>query len=450
MNITEESFHDGLNLRQYVWKKEWVRPYESTYSVVLNFCRVNVCNGKKAINILKQKYQKIQDINNKIPLRTKRKKNKGKFRDSIYDQLMPHWYWDQSDTFNSIFNGQQILNTEVYYCPECMKAGYHSYLHQIVNVKKCLFHNTDLICEKMTDYSSIKSIVYEYDMTSVNNARDLVHPELRENVNLIFPALGFNKSHEKMIHFVSMCDEFYSIVRSNIHAPRKFLINKEYDWHIHVKHDITSVEELICELINNEDLPGAIREYGQPFQPDGYFIPTMYYILIHYYLYCKSMNFVKEESKHDYSLRKVELEDVLYENDKVRLKYSFLWMIKDSMYTETILSTDWVYLGGSIDNQCRRKISNGIRLQDLEIWGLNMKNFYVNNILVSINIIDDMFDQLWKQYVELSKRPCGVSVNYGWKELIIPEYFICIEKNEENEFDIYRLDPITNDFMWNL
>ena len=79
-----------------------------------------------------------------------------------------------------------------------------------------------------------------------------------------------------------------------------------------------------------------------------------------------------------------------------------------------------------------------------------MKNFYVNNILVSINIIDDMFDQLWKQYVELSKRPCGVSVNYGWKELIIPEYFICIEKNEENEFDIYRLDPITNDFMWNL
>ena len=77
MNITEESFHDGLNLRQYVWKKEWVRPYESTYSVVLNFCRVNVCNGKKAINILKQKYQKIQDINNKIPLRTKRKKNKG-------------------------------------------------------------------------------------------------------------------------------------------------------------------------------------------------------------------------------------------------------------------------------------------------------------------------------------------------------------------------------------
>ncbi len=42
---------------------------------------------------------------------------------------------------------------------------------------------------------------------------------------------------------------------------------------------------------------------------------------------------------------------------------------------------------------------------------------------------------------DLAKRPCGVKVWDGWKELIIPEYFIC-NNGSDRGFDIYRLNPI--------
>ena len=65
----------------------------------------------------------------------------------------------------------------------------------------------------------------------------------------------------------------------------------------------------------------------------------------------------------------------------------------------------------------------------------------VDAMIADIYIIEDLFKQLWHQYVNLAKRPCGVSVWAGWKELIIPEYFIC-SNDSEREFDIYRLNPI--------
>ena len=37
--------------KEFTWKKTWVRPYESIYSILRNFCKVNVFQGSYAMNI---------------------------------------------------------------------------------------------------------------------------------------------------------------------------------------------------------------------------------------------------------------------------------------------------------------------------------------------------------------------------------------------------------------
>ena len=84
---------------------------------------------------------------------------------------------------------------------------------------------------------------------------------------------------------------------------------------------------------------------------------------------------------------------------------------------------------------------NGIRLETVRIDARETGLSDTDALIADIYIIEDLFKQLWHQYVNLAKRPCGVSVLDGWKELIIPEYFIC-SNDLEREFDIYRLNPI--------
>ena len=38
--------------RKYRWDKKWVRPYESIFSILANFCRVNICSSKHALKML--------------------------------------------------------------------------------------------------------------------------------------------------------------------------------------------------------------------------------------------------------------------------------------------------------------------------------------------------------------------------------------------------------------
>ena len=53
MNMTKEKlFEETMFARRYTWKKEWVRPYESSFGILLNFCKVNAIEGSKALKLL--------------------------------------------------------------------------------------------------------------------------------------------------------------------------------------------------------------------------------------------------------------------------------------------------------------------------------------------------------------------------------------------------------------
>ena len=48
----EKNMNPENMFKLYTWRKEWVRPYESIYSILRNFCKVNVFQGSYAKKVL--------------------------------------------------------------------------------------------------------------------------------------------------------------------------------------------------------------------------------------------------------------------------------------------------------------------------------------------------------------------------------------------------------------
>ena len=450
MNTVGKMSSDKQGHKPYIWKKEWVRPYESLFGVMLNFCRVNTLDGTKAEKLLKKTYQNLT-------VTMKYRHIETVIHPTYLELLLPHWYISQMNYLYSVQNGYQLIDPRLYYCPECIKNGYHSYFHQLVNAKKCVIHGTELKCDKSSGYikDDIAIIEYNTDSLAIKNARNLVHPCLRKNGDIIYPTNWFKGKYNKLIHYVSMGEDTYEYIKHELHCPYKFVVEKKYDWHKVVRHCCKSYDDLFEALSNNEDLPEAIRlfdryelqnHYSDELQPTKSAISK--HNIIEYYLYCKCMNFTREERRLDFNERNVELDDVIYEEDDPKLKFSFIWALKDSNSSDVILSTHWLFFVGNYSNYCVRNIFNGIRLEDVKVSDLDDNYFGINNLLASIYIIDDMFEQLWKQYIYLSKHPGGVKVGDGWKELIIPEYFIAKSRTDDG-FEIFRLDPVFPGYRWN-
>ena len=129
--------------------------------------------------------------------------------------------------------------------------------------------------------------------------------------------------------------------------------------------------------------------------------------------------------------------EILHYHDTLKLKLSFIWAIKGSLNWQDALSFHWVQHPVSGDNRNFRGIRHGIRLETLDI-SLGQYGFSgIAETLISLYIIDDLFKCLWRQYKTLAKRPQGVSVKDGWRELRVTEYYIC-RKDQKDTMYLYR------------
>ncbi len=151
-----------IKLRRYVWRPEWCWPYESAWGLLQKFKYANaVTTGtfKKLFNL------RSPSTSNRI------------LSDDLYVyRTSPFSVNDFYVAFNithdhfsclDVFLGNdlsQIIHAETYYCPECMKFGYHSYLHQLKFFAECPFHNVHLVRA-------------EYEGTNVPYSIDIKHSE---------------------------------------------------------------------------------------------------------------------------------------------------------------------------------------------------------------------------------------------------------------------------------
>ena len=50
-NIIGSTVTDIQYFNSYTWRKEWVRPYESIFSILRKLCKENTLNGRKALHL---------------------------------------------------------------------------------------------------------------------------------------------------------------------------------------------------------------------------------------------------------------------------------------------------------------------------------------------------------------------------------------------------------------
>ena len=445
MNMTEAGRTRYLNA--YTWRKEWVRPYESMFGILLNFCKVNVMSGRQALKMLSQvpeKGSKCAGANQRLMMHYK-KPDASLHTESIINALLPDWYIENMSIFLKMNQTtmQNLIRRSVHVCPECEKEGYHSIFHQFINLNVCPFHGIGIT---EADNGSMKdigyyagSITYAIDQEGFANARNMLHPSLRNrNHGLYRLDCSTAEEYDSMTHVIpESFDTYYSYAEycRRMVRPESFILNKCAYVYIRVNHYNGTMDELCTRLIEEgEPLDSVhtvcrenpqLREYIEEADIKSH--------LPDFFLFCKMRTFFHETAREcqNHPNNLLMYED-LHTDDMYKLKLSFLWTLRASLYPNEALSIDWVLGRYQDSDYYMRSIWNGLHLRSVSVDMDGMDVSETDTMLVTLSLINDQFDCLWAQYLRLAERTEGVSVSDGWKELNVPEYYICKTKNESD------------------
>lgn len=433
MSMTEEKLcKKKMFAKKYTWKKEWVRPYESSFGILLNFCKVNALDGAKALRQLGKSAQTT----------------------SVCEMLAPQDYIDKMQMFLNMKKKirDSMLEERLCYCPECRKIGYHSVFHQLFNVRICIFHKVPLEYDGDDDrYGEsyrTESIVYDGESGFFSNARNIPHPSLRAEDPAVqnesyYKYLKHDIIEHVILHACYTSSEYVKLQQERVY-PLEFLCSNSSYKQISISHYDGSDDELLKLMQSGSHPLQAIYEYEQTDQRTSQVMKSRHIIFNHfvylhyYYLYCMFKNLLGSEVE-SYEFRKIDItkEKTLSITDTVKLKLSFIWSVKGSFDWQVPLSFYWVMHPECSDNNNYREVINGVRLEDIYLSFPEVPNPDVNEMLVCIYIIEDLFWLLWEQYKDLARRPQGVSVRDGWKELRVPEYYVCKKDNDSGLY-LYR------------
>ncbi len=171
---------DPAGKPKYMWKKEWVRPHESLWSVMRNFRIVNGhCSYKEALDLLG--IQLVGNPKQYIGVESKygiysRYTIRKKWGEVIEKELFPQWYMEKITTFSKLMtNAPRLVSKKLRYCPKCMEHGYHSYIHQLAGIRTCPFHERQKLKNDTTQtYVWGESRKFEYDRDDDYYCRRLV------------------------------------------------------------------------------------------------------------------------------------------------------------------------------------------------------------------------------------------------------------------------------------
>lgn len=140
--IQPQNFEDNIYKLPGLWDKNWVRPYESMWSILNTYKKVNVISNNAML-------MKSLGIRINAPIAHEYFLSYGIFCnisstvndfDNIFSNLVPEWYKAQLEEITSKRDISDFFTDKISYCPECAKNGYHSIFHQLKGIQKCPFH----------------------------------------------------------------------------------------------------------------------------------------------------------------------------------------------------------------------------------------------------------------------------------------------------------------------
>lgn len=390
------------NFKQYEWRKEWVRPYESVYSVLRNFCKVNCIDGSKIGKIFGYDRSLSEDFNSTLlmynntilyPLRY----------ESLMNILFDNKHKDFLRQFQKIHNKDQtvLFDKHIKYCPDCMKYNYHSIYHNLNSIKKCPFHNIELI-ETPYAYSSVQSITFSTEDNSFINVNNCILP--CECTNKFIDVLKSSKSiYPDLIEvFISIsANNNLEVTFRNQYKP--FFSNNNPDKVITYEPGCYEhLQDQFCEWFNSNHIYSLDEDIQNPlkitqFDKRNLVYPSDY---TKYFLYYKMYHLLKDEIAMSTSPGHIMSKDSIIKSyDDIGLKLAFVWSIIGFDSLSQVLSPTWIYNNYSTLDFKRREYID-IQLQKYEIdsrfYGTGISK--EDRIIILLIILNDMFDYLWKAY----------------------------------------------------
>ena len=144
-NLAIKDIESPIKVVNYMWKKSWVRPHESLWSVMRNFRNVNGhCEYGAALKLLG--IGPILTPKQSLGIESRygiysRYTIKKAWEHLIDCKLLPSDYGKEISSFSRLISAVPIVvSDKLIYCPKCMEYGYHSYIHQLSNLTTCPFH----------------------------------------------------------------------------------------------------------------------------------------------------------------------------------------------------------------------------------------------------------------------------------------------------------------------
>lgn len=154
LDQTQLSAKEGIEpLRAFTWRKSWVRPYESLYSVYRTFTLVNIISDTMAPRVLTNGKTKASVLSNHLYAMlsdTCVPEDENNNLDSyVTVSLFQKKFASETctDKFPIFLNGNAksiCISPKIKYCPECLKSGYHSWMFQYAALKQCPIHHINL------------------------------------------------------------------------------------------------------------------------------------------------------------------------------------------------------------------------------------------------------------------------------------------------------------------
>jgi hypothetical protein len=146
-------------LLQFTWNNNWIKKYESPWSIVEKFRYANNASEIDIINIIgypknRQTNSKKQDFNVLKGL------DLDKFENLFGQLITDHFKHDLTELvgFLSTFRRNIFMRDVLHYCPKCLSKGHHSIFHQIKLWDRCVYHDVPLqnscpVCKNQYSYS---------------------------------------------------------------------------------------------------------------------------------------------------------------------------------------------------------------------------------------------------------------------------------------------------------
>lgn len=447
--------------KEYVWEKSWVRPYESPFGLFLNFCKVNVFTFSQACRTLKIS-------------RTMSDRGKPFFsRDiginvgfvgatglSVFREVLgmgeTPFFTDSAlneDAYNS------LVDPSFRYCPDCIKAGYHSYFHQISGCSRCFIHNADLIKT---------GIKYELCMNPDNKSQLGLPGSFTDNIPLPCEREEFRIDKIDNVFPCPVKKVFISDTENSLEpqALGALLIDKDCALKPVIKiKDIKretrlfdAALEAMVEAFFNVDNPLHLMDYDSKLKEFKdyhfrYFKPVEAFLYYKALLMDKKYHILNNNGSVPYYPGRNEFP----KKDLRLLAAYFMRLITGSSDLDSAFSVKWVTSPFSTQynadnhlyifhlwNFAKINQFNEYKVDNMEDWDYpetyscrrNFRHLYA----MRLAIINDAADFIWNQCLEMAEHREEINIREIWDELFVPNYMTVWMQNDE--VWIYRIPCI--------